>query len=89
MALALLFPPMRDYGTVVLAEYTLPFNEGDITYFRPLYQRTVLALGQYPTNMTADAAYDAWYVYEAAARHGGIAAVPLNQQSKTPFASAP
>ena len=74
-----------DYGTVVLAESTLPFNEGDITYFRPLYQRTVLALGQYPTNVTADAAYDAWYVYEAAARHGGIAAVPLNQKSKTPL----
>ncbi len=35
---------------------------------------------------TADAAYDAWYVYEAAARQSGIAAVPLNQHSKTPFA---
>jgi hypothetical protein len=66
------------YGTVVLAEYTLPFNEGDITYFRPLYQQAVLALGHFPTNLTADAAYDAWYVYEAAARHGGVAAVPLN-----------
>lgn len=70
-----------DYGDVVLAEYTQPFNEGDVTYFRPLYHRTVLALGQYPTHITADAAYDAWYVYEAAARHGGIAAVPLNQHA--------
>jgi hypothetical protein len=66
------------YGDVVLAEHTLPFNEGDVTYFRPLYQQTVAALEHFPTHLTADAAYDAWYVYEAAARHGGIAAVPLN-----------
>ena len=70
-----------EYGDVVLAEYTPPFNEGDVTYFPPLYQRTVLALDAYPTHVTADAAYDAWYVYEAAARHGGIAAVPLNQHA--------
>jgi hypothetical protein len=70
-----------DYGDVVLAEYTQAFNEADVTYFRPLYQRTVLALGQYATNITADAAFDAWYVYETAARHGGIGAVPLNQHA--------
>ncbi len=75
-----------DYGDVVLAEDTQPFNEGDVTYFRPLYQRAVLALNQFPTHIAADAASDAWYVYEAAVRHGGIAAVPLNQHSKTPFA---
>ncbi|GHO82362.1 transposase [Dictyobacter formicarum] len=68
-----------DYGDVVLAEYTQPFNEGDITYFRPLSHRTALALQHFPTHITADAAFDAWYVYEAAVRHGGIAAVPLNQ----------
>jgi hypothetical protein len=68
-----------DYGDVVLAEYTLPFNENDITYYRPLYQKTVTALKQFPLNSTGDAAYDAWYVYDDMARHGGIAAVPLNQ----------
>lgn len=67
-----------NYGDVVLAEYTLPFNEGDVTYFQPLYQRTVLALHVFPTHVTADAAYDARYVYQCAALHGGIAAVPLN-----------
>jgi hypothetical protein len=72
-----------DYGDVVLAESTQPFNEGDVTYFRPLYRQTVLALKQFPTHVTADAAYDAWYVYEPAARHGGIGAVPLNQHSAT------
>jgi hypothetical protein len=74
-----------DYGDVVLAEYTQPFNEGDVTYYRPLYQQAVVALEQFPTHVTADAAYDAWYVYETAARHGGIGAIPLNQHSKTIF----
>jgi hypothetical protein len=48
-----------DYGDVVLAEYTQPFNENDITYYRPLYLQTVAALGRYPTYLTADAAFDA------------------------------
>lgn len=66
------------YGEVVLAEYTLPFNEGDITYFVPLYIRTVAALGFFPTHITADAAFDAWYVYQSCV-HRGIAAIALNQ----------
>jgi len=66
------------YGDVVLAEYTQTFNEADISYFRPICQRTQAALGFAPTNWTADAAYDAWYVYQPAAEAGGIAAVPLN-----------
>jgi hypothetical protein len=72
------------YGDVVLAEYTQPFNENDITSFRPLYQQAVVALNRFPTNITADAAFDAWYVYEAAARHGGIGAIPLRQSCKNP-----
>lgn len=76
-----------DYGDVILAEYTQPFNEGDVTYFRPLYQQAALALQQFPTHLAADAAYDAWYVYDAAVRHGGIAAVPLNAHTKTAFDS--
>lgn len=66
------------YGDVVLAEYTLPFNEGDVTYYRPLFQRAVVALDQFPTHITADAAYDFWYVYETVAHRHGIAAIPLN-----------
>lgn len=68
-----------DYGDVVLAEYTQPFNETDVTYFRPLFQQAVVALQQFPTHITADAAFDAWYVYDSVAHHRGIAAVPLNQ----------
>lgn len=48
-----------DYGDVVLAEYTLPFNEGDVTYFKPLYLQTVALLGRIPMHITADAAFDA------------------------------
>jgi hypothetical protein len=73
------------YGDMVLADFTQPFNEGDVTYFRPLYRRTVLALDAYPTHITADAAFDAWYTYQCAALHGGIAAIPLNQHAHPVF----
>ena len=46
------------YGDVVLAEDTQGFNENDSTHFHPLYQQTVLALGFFPTYLTADAAVD-------------------------------
>ena len=45
-----------DYGDVVLAEYTQPFNENDVTYFRPLFDQAVAALTPPPTHVTADAA---------------------------------
>ena len=66
------------YGDVVLAEYTLPFNEADVTYFRPLFHQAVVATHQFPTHIAADAAYDFWYVYETVAHRQGIAAIPLN-----------
>ncbi len=67
-----------DYGDVVLAEYTQPFNEVDSTYYHPLYDRTVATLGFRPTNVTADAAFDAWHIYQTCAGQGGMAAIPLN-----------
>ncbi len=69
------------YGDVVLADDTLPFNENDVTYFVPLYIQTVAMLGAFPTHITADAAYDAWYAYQTCAPRGGIAAIPLNQHA--------
>jgi hypothetical protein len=72
------------YGDVVLAEYTQPFNENDITYFRPLYEQTIVSLKGHPTHLAADPAFDAWYVYDFPARHGGIAAIPLNEHGHTP-----
>src|SRR5438445_791221 len=67
-----------DYGDVVIAEHTLPFNEADVTYYRPLYLRTVVTLDHFPIHVTADAAFDFWYVYETVAHREGIAAIPLN-----------
>lgn len=66
------------YGDIILAEYTQPFNEGDITYFFPLYVQTVATLGFFPTHLAADAAFDAWYCYQGTATRHGIAAIPLN-----------
>jgi hypothetical protein len=66
------------YGDVVLAEVTQPFNENDISYFVPLYLQSVANGGQFPSNITADAAFDAWYVYQTVAPRGGIAAIALN-----------
>lgn len=66
------------YGDIVLAEYTQPFNEGDITYFFPLYIATIATLGFFPTHIAADAAFDAWYCYQGTAARHGMAAIPLN-----------
>lgn len=67
------------YGDVMLAEYTRPFNAADVTYYRPLYEQTVLTLNHFPTSIAADTAYDFWYVYETVAHGPGIAAIPLNR----------
>lgn len=78
-----------DWGEVVLAERTRPFNESDISYFWPLMQHTERRLGQRPVYGAWDAAFDAFYVYDYFAEAGGFAAVPLNpgpQRSGRQFA---
>jgi hypothetical protein len=77
------------YGEVVLAENTLTFNQNDISYFVPLYIRAVAVLGFFPTHITADAAFDAWYVYQMVAYRGGIAAIPLNTHGHPDCQRAP
>ena len=67
-----------EYGDVVLAEYTQPFNETDPTYFAPLYERVVHNLGCRPQFFAADAAFDAWSIYQPFAEIDGLAAIPLN-----------
>ncbi len=69
---------LPDYGDLILAEYTQPFNENDITSYHPLYQQVVATLGFRPRHVAADAAFDAWDVYQTCAEHGGLAAIPLN-----------
>jgi hypothetical protein len=69
------------YGDVVLAEFTQPFNENDVTYLVPLYIQSVAMLNAFPIHITADAAFDAWYAYQTCAKRSGIAAIPLNQHA--------
>jgi len=80
---------LPDYGDVVLAQHTQPFNENDITYFVPLYIQTLAHLGFFPTYITADAAFDAWYVYQTMAFRGGMAAIPLNSHGHPESQRAP
>ena len=75
---------MPQYGDIVLAEYTLPFNEADITYYPALYSQAVSILNRFPRYITADAAFDAWYIYQTCVHHGGFAAVPINHHGHTP-----
>ncbi len=71
------------YGEVVHAESTLPFNAADVSYYRTLFDHSVLALGAYPTHVAADAAYDFWYVYQTIAATGpGIAAIAPNDHGQ-------
>jgi hypothetical protein len=73
-----------DHGDVVLADLTQPFNCQDITYFAPVHHQAVAALGHHPTNLAADAAFDAWHVYQSYAECGGLAAIPRNDRSTSP-----
>ncbi len=66
------------YGDIIFADHTLPFNENDVSYYLPLFIHTVIHLGDFPHNITADAAFDAWYVYETVVHRGGMAAVAFN-----------
>ena len=68
---------------VVLAELTQPFDRGDTTYFHPLMAQVKRRLGFYPPFGAFDAAFDAFYVYEAFHRAGGFAAVPFVLKGKT------
>ena len=56
--------PTSDGDAVVLADFTQPFNENDVTYALPLLNRAMYHLGFAPRNVIADAAFDAWYVYQ-------------------------
>jgi hypothetical protein len=71
-------------GEAVVAVHTQPFNRQDITSFRPLYAQASAVLGAAPVNLAADAAFDAWYVYEAALAGGGVAAIAPNGRGSAP-----
>jgi hypothetical protein len=65
-----------DWGEVVLAELTQPFDQADETYFRPLLAQTAINLGRKPKFGALDGAYDTFYVHEYFTLAGGFAAVP-------------
>jgi hypothetical protein len=69
-----------DYGEVVLAELTQPFNKNDTTYFFPLMTATEDRLGFKPPYGALDAAFDTWYVYNYFHQAEGFAAVPFAQR---------
>jgi hypothetical protein len=71
-------------GDVVLAEVTQPFNHQDVTWFHPVYDQAVAHLGGPPTNLTADAAFDAWHVYQPCAATAGLAAIAHNRRGPAP-----
>lgn len=68
-------------GEFVLAELTQTFDRGDLTYFFPLMAQVEQRLGFRPRYGAADAAFDAFYVYDYfhSVEHDGFAAVPLRQ----------
>ena len=47
-----------DYGDVVPSSITRTFNQADVSYYYPLYLRTVVTLDRFPIHVTADAAFD-------------------------------
>ncbi|MCA9988443.1 MAG: transposase [Anaerolineales bacterium] len=69
-------------GEFVLAELTQTFDHGDTTYFLPLMDLVEQRLGGRPRYGTADAAFDAFYVYDYfhSPDHDGFAAVPLRKK---------
>lgn len=79
---------VSDVGEFVLAECTQTFDHGDLTYFFPLMAQVEQRLGRRPRFGTADAAFDAFYVYDYFhnPEHDGFAAVPLrNAQHQRRF----
>jgi hypothetical protein len=72
---------VAEWGEFVLAEMTQPFDQADVSYFKPLMAQAERRLGFKPHYGAFDAAFDAFYVYEyfAASDDGrlGFAAVPF------------
>jgi len=76
--------PVPPWGEFVLAELTLPFDQGDLAHFFPLMRQVEERLGYRPHFGLFDAAFDAWYVYAYFHREndpaGGVAIVPFSEK---------
>lgn len=60
--------PMAD--AVGMVALLLAVRTRALRYYHPLYERAVATLGVRPTNITADADFDAWHSYETCAPDG-------------------
>jgi hypothetical protein len=65
-------------GVVNLNELTTPANIPDVKAFLPVIKPITNTLLITIKTFLADAAYDAWYVYQYIAKQGGLAFIPLN-----------
>lgn len=65
------------YGEMALAELTLPFDHGELSFFLPLMRQIENRLGRRPRFAALDAAFDAFYVYAYFQHAHGFAAVPF------------
>lgn len=65
------------YGEIALAELTLPFDHGELSFFLPLMRQVENRLGRRPRFAALDAAFDAFYVYAYFQHAHGFAAVPF------------
>lgn len=77
VATRVLAPDHTPIAEVVLAERTQTFDKADISTFQPLMADTQRRLGFHPPFGAFDAAFDAFYVYDAFHNAGGFAAVPF------------
>ena len=66
------------YGEFVVAEETRTFEQHDSRYFFSLITPTETRIGHGPKRFTADAAFDAWYIYEHIHNAGGKAYIAFN-----------
>lgn len=78
-----------DKDALVLGDLTQPFKANDVTYGLPVLHQAMCSLGFPPRNVTADAAFDAWYMYQGPAELGGIAAIALNLRGDPPTRLGP
>ena len=66
------------YGEFVVAEATRTFEQHDSRYFFSLMAQTEARIVHGPKRFTADAAFDAWYIYEHIHQAGGKAYIAFN-----------
>jgi len=78
-----------DKDAIVLAEMTQTFDRNDVTYGLPLLRQATQHLGFAPSNLAADAAFDAWHMYQWAVDQGGIAAIAPNHRGNPPTSLGP